>query len=199
MPIPDKLIWPAFPASVIEDPGLRRYLADMQEMVEGYLRALQTDLTEVTHGDVGLVDQWGDSDFVYYDKDGILHFHVDGVEVLWFDWAGNLHRNVNIDNLTTNLTKTNSRQLYTFDKETGTIDIFHSENQVMEISSGEIIIDNAFAFKTGQTLDVVTSLNWIDEAVDASGALTTFMSVKGHRVLEVKGTDVKISGALKVA
>ena len=199
MPIPDKLTWPAFPSSVKEDMGLRRYLADMQEMTELYLRTIQTDLLEVTFGDVGLVDQWGASDAIYYDKDGMLHFHVDGVDVFWFDWEGNLHRNVNIDNLSTNLTKTNSRQLAAFDKNTGTIDVFHNGVQVMQIASGEIIVDNAYAFKTGETLDVVTSLNWIDEALDASGTLTTFICAKGHRVLEVKGTDVKISGALKLA
>ncbi len=129
----------------------------------------------------------------------MLHFHVNGVEVCWFDWEGNLHRNVNIDNLSTDLTKTNSRQLAAFDKNTGTIDIFHSGAQVIQIASGEIIIDKAYAFKTGQTLDAVTSLNWIDEALDASGTLTTFICAKDVRVLEVKGTDVKISGALKVA
>ena len=197
MPIPDRLVWPAFPTET--SPVLRRYLANMQEEIEGYFRTLQIDVSEISHADTGLQDRWTASDAVYYDQDGLLYFHVDGVDICWFDWEGNLHRNVNIDNLSTNLTKTNSRQLAAYDRNTETIDIFHDGAQVIQIAQGEIIIDNAFAFLTGQNLDAATSLNWIDEALDASGVLTTFICAKEHRVLEVKGTDVKISGALKVA
>ena len=197
MPIPDRLIWPVFPMET--PPILRRYLSSMQDVIEEYLLALQADLLEIAHMDIGLQDRWSALDAVYYDADGLLHFHVDGIDVCWFDWEGNLHRNVNIDNLSTNLTKTNTRQLAAYDRNTETIDIFHDGAQVIQMAKGEIIIDNAYALLTGKTLDAATSLSWIDEALDASGALTTFICAKEHRVLEVKGTDVKISGALKVA
>ncbi len=198
MPNPGKLVWPIMPKSIREDADLLKYFTEMQESTETYLRTIQTDLREFASGDLGSQDRWSTEDEVYYDSDGNLHFHVGGVEICWFDWDGNWHRAVNFDNLTTNLTKTNTRQLVAFDKNTGTIDIFHNGAQVLQFANDEVIIDNQFAVLTGQTLDAVTSTSWIDEANDVNGNLTTFISVKETRVLEIEGTDVKIKGAFKL-
>ena len=197
MALPEKLRWPAFPFDMDRD--ISQYLTIMQEQMEEYLRDLSRDLKEVSFEDVGLQDKWNENTNVHYDQDGLLYFVVGGVTVCWFDWAGNWFRKVNFDNLTTNLAKTKTNALYAYDNGTETIDIFHNDAQVLQISNGEIIIDNQFAFKTGKTLDSATSLKWIDEGLDADGDLTTFISVKQHRVLEIKGTDVRIKGAIKVA
>jgi hypothetical protein len=180
------------------DQDLRLYLTKFQEQTEEYIRDLSKDVKEISHEDVGLQDQWSPNDNVYYDQDGFLYFMVGGIKVCWFDWAGNWYRAVNFDNFSTDLTKTNSKSLYAYDNNTGTLDIFHNDNQVISISSGEITIDNDYALITGATLDSVTSLNWIDEANDADGNLNTFISVKGNRVLEIEGTDVKLKGAIKL-
>lgn len=197
MALPEKLLWPAMPFEM--DADLRIYLTIMQEQMEEYLRNLSRDLKEVSFEDVGLQDKWGEHTNVHYDRDGLLYFMVGGVKVCWFDWAGNWFRKVNFDNLTTDLTKTNTSELYAYDNQTETIDIFHNNAQVLQISNGEVIIDNNFALKTGKTLDSTVSLKWIDEGFDADGNLNTFISVKQHRVLEIEGTDVRIKGALKVA
>ena len=197
MALPEKLRWPILPFDM--EKSLQRYFTILQEQMEEYLRDLSSDLKEVSFEDVGLQDKWNDNTYVYYDQDGLLYFVVGGVKVCWFDWAGNWFRKVNFDNLNTNLAKTKTNALYAYDNQTETIDIFHNDAQVLQISNGEIIIDNQFALKTGETLDTATSLEWIDEGLDASGDLNTFISVKQNRVLEIVGTDVRIKGAIKVA
>ncbi len=197
MALPEKLRWPAFPFDM-EQP-LRLYLTIFQEQLEEHLLDLSRDMKEVSFEDVGLQEKWTSNTNVHYDQDGLLYFVVGGVKVCWFDWAGNWFRKVNFDNLTTNLAKTKTNALYAYDNNTETIDIFHNDAQVLQISNGEIIIDNQFALKTGQTLDTASSLKWLDEGLDANGVLNTFISVKQNRVLEIVGTDVRIKGAIKVA
>lgn len=197
MALPEKLRWPALPFDM--EQSARLYWTIMQEQLEEYLLDLSRDIKEVSFEDVGLQDEWNDNTNVHYDQDGLLYFIVGGIKVCWFDWAGNWFRKVNFDNLTTNLAKTNTHNLYHYDNETETIDIFHDDAQVLQISNGEIIIDNQFALKTGRTLDTASSLKWIDEGLDANGDLNTFISVKQHRVLEIVGTDVRIKGAVKNA
>jgi hypothetical protein len=195
--LPLKLHWPTIPQEFTEQ--MHIYLMRFQNQAEQYLRYLQEDLDIISNEDVWLEERYSPVDSVFYDKDGKLRFYVNGVQVCWFDWSGNWYRGGNFDNRTVNLSKTNTLQLAAFDNQTGTIDIFHDGEQVIQFSETEITIDNQFAVLTGQSLDSSSSLNWIDQGINADGDLTTFLCAREHRVLEIVGTDVRLKGAIKVA
>jgi len=197
MSIPDKPKWPVIPREIPDK--YRRYFTIFQESVEEYLRELQRQIHEITFYDEGLQQRWADitngDARIVYDFDGSLQFFVGDTKVMWFDWHGNLHTTVAWDQISTNLTKTSNRNLIEYDPSIPSIDVFHAGNQILQISTTGIIVDNAHNVNTGQTLSGHASMKIVDED-SATGA--TFISVKEHRVLQISGMTISLKGAMKI-